>query len=377
MPWKGITVSDLRVCFVHHVEVLGFPVAEACRGFEISRKTGYKWLKRHRSRSGPLVDLSRRPKHSPRRTAPALEAQILQVRDKHRWGPRKIHAYLTLQLGLALPSARTVANVLSRHGRIHSPQPTPAAVQFFERPEPNDLWQCDFKGPLEVARRRISTFAVIDDHSRFLLALRACMDVSMASAWNVLWDAFGEYGLPRSILCDNAFGSTMPHIPGVSWFESQLIRLGIAPIHGRPYHPQTQGKIERLNGTLELELWPIVRRDLVAYFDTDLRQWRSGVYNSIRPHEALGDLPPATRWRPSPRKRPASLPLPEYPAGSIVRKVSTSGDARWNYYRFLAGRGLVGQYVRFEEREHEIAIFYCWKEIRNVPRSELKYGEML
>ena len=145
----------------------------------------------------------------------------------------------------------------------------------------------------------------------------------------------------------------------------------------RRYHPQTQGKIERFNATLELELWPKVRRDSIDHFDTDLDHWRSQVYNSIRPHEALGDLSPVTRWRPSPRKRPASLPLVEYSSGSIVRKVSTSGDVRWKYFRILAGRGLVGQFVRIEERDHEVALFYSWKEIRAIPRSALQTDHML
>src|SRR5476649_2383577 len=301
MPWKGVTVPDVRFAFVHSVLVCHSPVSAACRMFGISRKTGYKWLKRYQA-SMPLVDVSKRPRHSPARTPDALETAILQVRDHHGWGPRKIRAFLITQLRLELPSIRTVANILTRHDRIKPPRTAPQPIQFFERSECNELWQCDHKGPLEVERRRVFPFAAIDDHSRFAVVLRCCTDLSMATAWNVLWDAFGDYGLPRSILCDNAFGSKVPHVPGVSWFESQLIRLGIRPIHGRPYHPQTQGKIERFNATLQLELWPAIRRDSIDHFNADLTHWRSCVYNSIRPHEALGDLPPAARWRPSPRK---------------------------------------------------------------------------
>src|SRR5437868_1035406 len=347
MPWKGATVSEVRFAFVHQVEVLHVSVAAACRLFGISRKTGHKWL--NRARCNPetsFSDLSRRPKHSPDRTAPDLEARMLEVRDRHGWGPRKIRALLARDPALSVPSVRTVANVLSRNGRIQSRDPHRQTVQFFERPAPNDLWQCDFKGPIEVARTRVYPFAVIDDHSRFAIALRCAPDQSMASAWTILWDAFGEHGLPLSILCDNAFGSRTPHIPGVSWFESQLIRLGIHPIHGRPHHPQTQGKIERFNATLQLELWPTIRRDSFDHFNADLANWSAHIYSTIRPHEALGDLPPAVRWRPSPRKRPACLPSVEYPNGAVVRKVSTSGDVRWKSYRFLAGRGLVNQFVR-------------------------------
>lgn len=151
--------------------------------------------------------------------------------------------------------------------------------------------------------------------------------------------------------------------------------VGIHPVHGRPYHPQTQGKVERLHGTLEREVWPHIRRDCLEHFDADLQRWRSEVYNTVRPHEALGDQPPISRLRPSPR--PPKLPPVEYPAGALLRKVSTSGDVRWRTFRLLAGRGLVGQWVRIEERDGELALYYCWKEIRRIPLEQLKPGPML
>jgi transposase InsO family protein len=343
MPWKVQPVSEIRTAFVHHLVTLGRSVAATCRDFGISRATAYKWLGRYRARPDePLDDRPRRPHRSPGRTGPEIEDRILEVRDRWGWGPRKIHAYLTAQ-GLALPSARTVGSVLHRHGRTAPRTAEPSAVQRFERGAPNELWQCDFKGYLEVARQRTWPFALLDDHSRYLLALRPCPDQTMATAWAVLWDTFGAVGLPEALLCDGAFAARGPGMTGLSWFEARLIRLGIRPVHGRPYHPQTQGKVERLNGTLEAEVWPRVRWDDPAHFAADLEAWRSGVYNAVRPHEALGDRPPLSRWRPSPRPRPAELPAVEYPAGSEVRKVSTVGDVRWQGYRLLAGRGIIGK----------------------------------
>lgn len=376
MPWKGIgvTVVDRRVAFVHRVKVCGLSVAAVCREFEISRKTGHKWLLR--AAAGEYEDRSRRPKLSPTATSAALTAAILDARDRYHWGARKIKALVT-DKGVTLPSIRTVSNVLARHGRIHTSKPETTAPRNFERSAANQLWQCDFKGALEVERRRVFPFAAIDDHSRFAVALRPSLNLSMDSAWNFLWDAFGDYGLPDAILADNAFGTSFPHLPGLSWFESQLLRLDIKPLHGRPYHPQTQGKIERFNGTLERELLPHAPKDQLCRFAAHLQHWRSHVYNAIRPHEALGDQPPITRWRPSTRKRPRVLPPPSYPEGSDIRKVSSGGDVQWRNYRFLAGRGIGGQYVRFEERAHEIAIFYCSKQIRAVPVTELAYGPVL
>src|SRR5439155_8822450 len=160
----------------------------ACRTLGISCKAGYKWIRRYRAQpEQPLADGTRRPHSSPKRTADDLEAAVLKVRDEFGWGPRKIHAYLSPQ-GLALPSIRTVGAILKRHGRMDPPAGTPPApLQRFERARPNELWQCDFKGYLEVARQRVYPFTVLDDHSRYLFTVHPALDQTMLTAWDVLW----------------------------------------------------------------------------------------------------------------------------------------------------------------------------------------------
>jgi transposase InsO family protein len=376
MPWEVSAVSGLRLAFVHQVLTLRRPVAQACRDFGVSRQAGYKWLRRYREDPGrPLADRGRRPRASPGRTPPELERAVLAARDEFGWGPRKLHALLTAR-GLAPPSARTVAAVLRRHGRVGPPPPAPAPPQRFERGAPNELWQCDFKGRLEVARRRVYPLTVLDDHSRFLLALRPCPDQAMATARAALWDAFGEFGLPEALLCDNAFGARLG-TPGLSWFEARLLRLGARPLHGRPYHPQTPGKVERLHGTLERELGPRARRDTLAHFAADLDAWRAGVYNPLRPHEALGDVPPLARWRPSPRPRPAALPPVGYPPGAAVRTVGAVGDIRWRNYRILVGRGIAGERVRVEEADGEAVVVYAATPVRRLRLADCPRGPML
>jgi transposase InsO family protein len=370
MPWEVHPVSEIRLAFVHQVLSLHTPVSAACRSFGISRKTGHKWLRRYRTAPDqPLADQSRRPQSSPARTATPLAEAVLKVRDDFGWGPRKIHAYLAQQ-GLALPSVRTVAAILKRCGRVEPPSEPPTPLQRFERSRPNELWQCDFKGYLEIARQRIYPFTLLDDHSRYLFTIQPCDDQTMQTAWDVLWRIFGEVGLPEELLCDNAFGNK-PRLPGLSWFEARLLRLGIRPVHGRPYHPQTQGKLERLHRTLEDEVWPRVRRDALDPFVQDVEHWRTAVYNSQRPHEALGDRPPLTRWQPSPRPRPAQLPLVVYPPGSVLRKVASGGDISWRNCRILAGCGLAGEWVRLEEADQELTVFYARKEIRRIPVNTL------
>jgi transposase InsO family protein len=377
MPWKELPMSELRVAFVKLVDVLHYSIARACREFGISRKTGYKWLQRARLQpEQPLTDQSRRPLASPRRTAEDLEQQILEVRDTYGWGGRKIRAFLR-QRGVTAPSRQTVQHVLRRHDRVPPPAVPPPAPLSFERSVPNELWQLDFKGPIEVARQRVFPFAVLDDHSRYALALQACLNCTMQTAWDVLWQAFADAGLPEGILADNAFGTRGQNALGLSWFEARLIRLGIHPYHGRPYHPQTQGKIERFNGTLERELWPRICRDDLTRFQAELTQWRTSVYNLLRPHESLDDLPPLQRWRPSPRPRPARLPEVVYAPAALLRKVMNRGDISYKGYRILVGAGLEGEYVRIEERDHELAIFYAWKQVRCLPGASLTKERIL
>lgn len=377
MPWSATTVSELRTALIHAIRTAQRPVAEVCRQFGISRKTAYKWLQRYDAQpQQPLADRSRRPRASPDRTPAPLEDAVLAVRDRYGWGPRKIVAYLRDQHQPTLP-VRTAAAILRRHGRMIAAVSQPQAVQRFERQTPNELWQLDFKGFLWVGRHKVYPLTILDDHSRYLLASQPCTDLTMVTAWEVLWDVFGAVGLPDAVLCDHAFSTHNPGIPSVSWFEARLLRLGVRPVHGRAYHPQTQGKVERFHGTLVREVWPWVRRDTLEHFTADLNHWRVGVYNTVRPHEALGDRPPLSRWRPSPRPRPASLPAVVYPAGARLRKVASAGDITWHCARVLVGRGLTGQWVQVEEADGELVIRYADQEIRRVPLANLGSGGML
>src|SRR5260221_2215790 len=171
MPWSTNTVSELRTAFVHAVRTAGRSVTQAAQDFGISRKTAYKWLARFDAQQ-PLTDKSTRPNHSPTRTSPELEAAVLAVRDQHGWGPRKIVAYLRNDNRPTVP-VRTAAAILQRHKRITPKPAIETADQRFERSEPNQLWQADFKGHVEAARKKVYPLTALDDHSRFLLAL-AC-----------------------------------------------------------------------------------------------------------------------------------------------------------------------------------------------------------
>jgi transposase InsO family protein len=368
MPWKERTVSEQRLVLVHRVVELKHPLTEVAREMQVSRKTAYKWVGRYRADPQlSMEDRSRRPHSSPGRTCDTLEARVLSWRDQHRWGARKIHRLMRHEQAgsletTPLPSVRTIATILRRHNRVGDlTRPIEdAATQRFERSAPNQLWQIDHKGAVEIGRQKYCPLVILDDHSRYCLRMEPVAEKTVATAWSILWDLLGEVGLPESILTDNAFSADR----GLSWFDARLVRLNINPIHGRPYHPQTQGKVERFNGTMNRELIHLrARRDCLDHFRSDGERWRR-TYNTLRPHESLGDEPPAARWKPSSRTRPPQLPEVVYPADATLRKVTQVGDVYYRNRRILVGRCMGGDHVRIEDRGNEIAVYYSWKLIR-------------
>jgi transposase InsO family protein len=347
MPWQEQTIMSLRLEFVTVVEQGSLSFAEACRRFGVSRPTGYKWWARYQVAGlAGLAEQSRRPRHSPAKTEASMEAMVLAVRDRHpSWGGRKIRAVL-LRHGLPrVPSASTITTILRRHDRLdaasahrHTPW------QRFEHPRPNDLWQLDFKGHFPLSSGRCHPLSVLDDHSRYVLGLFACANQQETTVRAHLTTLFRRYGLPWRILTDNGvpWGSTQPTQP-LTAFSVWLLRLGVAVSHGRLYHPQTQGKVERLHRTLKADLLQAHRYDTLTAAQTAFDAWRAS-YNQDRPHDALELAVPARRYQLSQRPFPETLAPLEYADGDIVRTVHRGGQVHYrgqSYYLSLALRGQV------------------------------------
>jgi transposase InsO family protein len=298
---------------------------ELCRRFGIHPTTGYKWL--GRSVAGEeLVDRSRRPVSSPLRTEGPITASILAVRDAHpAWGARKIVRCLE-RGGLDCPAASTVHEILRRHGRIVMPPGGPVADQRFEKPAPNLLWQMDFKGWVSIADGgRCHPLTILDDHSRYNVCLQACANEQGSTVQSRLDRTFRHYGLPEAFFVDN--GSPWGDAGGQRWTRLcvWLLKLGIAVLHSRPYHPQSRGKNERFHRTLKAEVFALKRFRNLAETQHAFDIWRT-IYNLERPHEALGQDVPANRYRPSARSMPGRLPEVAYDEHEIVRSVPTTKD---------------------------------------------------
>jgi transposase InsO family protein len=315
-----------RYEFVVSAGLGGLPFAELCRRYGISRKTGYKWLARYRA-GGPaaLAEQSRRPRQSPRQTSSAMADTVIALRCETTWGGRKLRRRLQ-DLGYqAVPSASTCTEIIRRADLLQKDSPR-GPLQRFERQWPNELWQMDHKGDFATqCGRRCRPLTMLDDHSRFNLVLAASGDQQTATVKEALSGAFAQYGLPEAILCDNGgcwgnLANGAGHTPLTVW----LLRLGVRVLHGRPYHPQTQGKEERFHRTLNNELlsrhtW----RDL-QHCAAEFPKYRHR-YNHERPHDSLNGDTPGSRYRPSVRSLPAQLSPIEYPAEMEVRVVRSKG----------------------------------------------------
>ena len=137
---------------------------------------------------------------------------------------------------------------------------------------------------------------------------------------------FRRYGLPERILADNGspWGGVSDH--GFTPLTVWLLHVGVAVSHGRPYHPQTQGKDERFHRTLAAEVLRYERFDDLRHCQRRFDDWRE-IYNHERPHEALELKVPASRYRVSERPFPEVLPAIEYAPGLAVRKVQAEGGS--------------------------------------------------
>ena len=367
MPWSTPSLMAHRLEFVRAVVSRRLTVRAACRQFGVSEKTGYKWLGRF-LRGGPdaLADRSHAPITPAHQIPATLRALICQLRDAHpTWGARKLRARLSrTHPGVPWPAPSTITVVLNQTGRIAPRRRTPRdrgtwATGLTTPQAQNDVWAADFKGEFRLhAGPYCYPLTVTDLQSRFVIGLQALPGTTGDATQAQLIRWFEQYGLPRVFRTDNGvpFGAPVA-LGGLSTLAIWLIRLGIRPERIHKGVPQENGAHERMHRTLKAE----ATRPASATFAAQQRRfdrWRQQ-FNTERPHEALGQTPPAAHYTPSSRPYPRSLPLLEYPAHFDVRRVDYSGVIRWASKRIFLSHVLAGEYVGVEatgEAEWTIAL---------------------
>ena len=371
MPWKVQSLMSVKKEFVSLASSGQSSIAELCRRFGISRKTGYKWINRYAAQGeSGLAQQSRKPLNTPKVTPAGSQEAIFEIRKAFpAWGGRKIRTLLAHFGFDPVPAKSTVNSILKRNGFI---DPKESARhqrwQRFEAPAPNELWQMDFKGPFEAAGFRCHPLTVLDDHSRYSICLKACSDQKRTTVIEALTQTFRTYGLPWRILCDNGppWGSGdhgNPYTRLTVW----LMRLGIGVAHSRPYHPQTMGKDERFHRTLKAELLQYCANLNLNGCQTRFEGWRSH-YNTERPHEALDMEVPASRYRISRRPFPEDLPPIEYGPADQVRKIHDGGTMTYMGREYRIGKAFYGQQVAVRPTAVDglFEVFFCDQKISQI-----------
>jgi len=260
-----------------------------------------------------------------------------------------------------IPAASTITAILRRYQQI-TPQESAKHRAFisFEAQAPNDLWQMDFKGHFAISAGRCHPLTVLDDHSRYGVGLFACPDEKGLRVRAHLIDLFRRYGLPKRMLMDNGspWGQDRehPYTPLTVW----LIRLGIGICHGRAYHPQTQGKVERFHRTLKAEVTPYCQTLDLAQCQYRFNDWLTQ-YNWERPHEALQLGVPGQHYGSSVRSYPERLPEIDYDPADVVRKVYPEGYFCFRGCQYRVGRAFNGENVAIRPQPTDglFTVHYC------------------
>lgn len=359
MSWGIRNLSEQRLRFAIRAASGKEQMKALCEEFGISRPTGYLWLARYRENEHllELREKSRRPRHSPQRTSGEMERKVIELRTRYPdWGARKLVELLKREQ-ILVPRV-TVHRILLRNGLIREQDRHRQAVGRFEREAPNQLWQMDFKG-MPAGQKDLLPLVLVDDHSRYLVGLFATTGTQAEPVRDSLMRVFGENGLPEAMLMDHGTPWwNMQAVSGWTWLTVWLMKQGIRIYLSGYRHPQTQGKVERSNGSLERAFR---RRRPQA----DGRGWQPWLdayrqeYNHIRPHEALNMDVPAQHWKPSQRPFQSSPKTWEYADPAQVRRIGHNGGIWLGKRVFFVGRALIGENVQMETVDDRVLIWFC------------------
>jgi putative transposase len=354
MPWKDTGPVDQRMACLVDWQRDEWTICELAQRYGVAPKTVHKWVGRFAIEGPPgLLDRSRAPHAPARATDAAVIAAVLALRQAHpTWGPKKLQAVLrTREPARAWPAASTIGDLLRRANLSH-PRRRRRVVSSLTPPltvaeAPNDVWSADFKGWFRTTNgTRCDPLTVIDACSRYVLC---CQIVPPTGAGVRPWFArtFQTYGLPRALRTDNGPPFASTGAARLSRLAVWWLKLGIQLDRIDPGHPEQNGRHERFHRTLHEETSAppaATPRAQQARFD-QLRV----TFNDVRPHEALGQQPPARAYTPSPRPYPSRVPEPWYDATYQVRRVRTTGAIKWQGDVVFLSEALCGEPVGLKE----------------------------
>lgn len=365
MPWEDKTVDQQRLEFVKRALAKEKTKTALCREYGISRPTGDKWIKRFEA-GEDLTDQSRRPFHTPNRIAPEMEAIIVEKRKKYpAIGAKKLRKMMENEGIAQLPCTSTFNEVFQRNGLITKEASQKATHHIrYQKDAPNDMWQADFKGDYAMHDgNRCYPLSIVDDCSRFCLNADANEDMRLPGTRESFRRTFQTYGLPKILLCDNGVPWGSSQTTSITAFEAWMMELGILVIHIRARHPQTQGKVERFNGSFKQEYLKFHIPANLEDAQQQREQYRQ-FYNFERPHHALDLKVPASCYHSSERAYPEKIAEWEYETGSDVRKVKSSGYLTYGGQAYYLSEGLGGKTVALRPSQKDGIMNVIFREFR-------------
>ena len=355
MPWSETSPMDQKRLLINEY-IRGAPsVSELCTRYGVSRKTGYKWIRRFEAQGLPgLEDHSRRPHTSPFATDLETTAAILELRRRHPfWGAKKLLQVLRRRHPQsAWPARSTVCDLLKRNGLVESRSrrryPGHGGRPTTPMTAPNEIWCADYKGEFKTSDGIYCyPLTVTDGYSRYLIGCQGLGSTAHEAARPVFLRLFREFGLPQVIRTDNGVPFATTALGRLSRLSVWWIRLGIYPELIEPGHPEQNGRHERMHRTLKRHTARPPASTARA------QQQRFNVfrteYNEERPHEALDQQTPASRYTHSEREFPTRLQEIDYPSHFEQRLVSRNGGIRWSSRWVNVSHVLGGEYVGLEE----------------------------
>lgn len=347
---------DQRLAFIAEWLRAEWTMTELATRYRISRKTAYKWIDRYDADpAAGLADRSRAPKAHGRAMADSIRDAIVALRGQHpHWGPKKLRArLLELQPRAVWPAASTMGDLLRREGlsepRRRTRYVVPVTQPLAAAQAPNDVWTADFKGWFRTAdQTRCDPLTVADACSRFVLCCRIVAP-STRGVWPWFERVFRDHGLPRALRTDNGSPFATTGAGHLSRLAVWWLKLGIQLDRIDRGHPEQNGRHERFHLTLQQETTTppaATARQQQRRFDRMRRE-----FNTVRPHEALGQTPPARHYVSSPRPYPARLEDPWYDATHQVRRVKATGQITWQGERIFVCTAVQGELVGLAETE--------------------------
>jgi len=355
MPWKEICALEIRKEMIADWLTKEYTITEISDSYDVSRKTIYKWIDRyHQNGMAGLVDLSKEPNYHPNATSIEKVAAILELkRQKIKWGPRKILAKLRNDHPeTKWPADSTGNDILKKHGyvlpkkrRRHIP---PYTTPFINCDQSNAVWSADYKGQFKMGnKQKCYPLTISDNYSRCLLTCRGLSRPNLEQTKPYFEMAFIHNGLPLAIRTDNGPPFASRGLAGLSRLSVWLIKLGIVPERIEPGCPEQNGRHERMHRTLKDATTNPPKNNMEEQqkaFNHFIEE-----YNNERPHEALGQKPPSSVYRPSLRPYPAKLPKVEYDVNVTKRHITNRGCIKWKGKYIFVSEAIEGEYVALKQ----------------------------